>query len=101
MNNVIMTGILDGDAQLVYEHSDGKKSLYKFKLRIPKPFKNKQGKIEEDVINIKIWSGNLDDEAILHDQASVGIEGRVQSYQTKDLKNFYNEIFAHRIFYLA
>jgi single-strand DNA-binding protein len=54
MNNVIMTGILDGDAEVIYENNDKKKSLYRFKMRIPKPFKNKNGEIGEDIINIKV-----------------------------------------------
>jgi single-strand DNA-binding protein len=75
--------------------------LYRFKMRIPKPFKNKNGEIGEDIINIKVWSGNLEDEAILHDQANIGIEGRIQSFPSKDMKSVFNEILAHRVYYLG
>ncbi|ATG97319.1 single-stranded DNA-binding protein [Mesoplasma lactucae] len=102
MNNVIMMGTLEGDAEVIYTSPDGNKSLYKFLLKVPKPYKSKDGtNPPEDLVNIKVWSTQLTDEYILHDQAYVGIEGRINSYAGKDYKNVVNDIIANKVIYLA
>ncbi|AHI53686.1 single-stranded DNA-binding protein [Spiroplasma sabaudiense Ar-1343] len=100
MNNVIVIGQMEGEPQIVYTSKDGEKKLYKFTLRTPKPFKNKMGEIIDDFINIKAWSNTVIDEFGLHDQAYLGIEGRIQSFGNSDLSTFANEIIASKIIYL-
>lgn len=104
MNNVIMMGTLEGDAEIVYTTPDGNKSLYKFLLKVPKPYKPKEKhdyEHHDDLISVKVWSTQLTDEFILHDQACVGIEGRVNSYASKDFKTISNDIIANKVFYLS
>lgn len=100
MNLVNIIGQLEGDATVAYTSKDGEKKLYKFVVKVPKPYKSKE--VDSlDYINIKAWSNAVDDEFLLHDQAVVGIEGRIQSFTSNnDLANIRNEIFASRILYL-
>ncbi|WP_434323906.1 single-stranded DNA-binding protein [Mycoplasma capricolum subsp. capricolum] len=100
MNLVSIIGQLDGDATIAYTSKDGEKKLYKFVVKVPKPYKAEE--VDSlDYINIKAWSDAVDDEFLLHDQAVVGIEGRIESFTSNnDLANIRNEIFATRILYL-
>ncbi|CBW54136.1 Conserved hypothetical protein, putative single strand binding protein [Mycoplasma mycoides subsp. capri LC str. 95010] len=100
MNLVNIIGQLEGDATVAYTSKDGEKKLYKFIVKVPKPYKSKE--VDSlDYINIKAWLNAVDDEFLLHDQAVVGIEGRIQSFTSNnDLANVRNEIFASRILYL-
>jgi single-strand DNA-binding protein len=54
MNNVNIVGIVDGDAEMVYQSREGGKSLFKFKVRVTRTFKNKLGEFQDDIINIKV-----------------------------------------------
>ncbi|EOA07461.1 MULTISPECIES: single-stranded DNA-binding protein [Mycoplasma] len=100
MNLVNIIGQLEGDATIAYTSKDGDKKLYKFVVKVPKPYKVKEGD-GVDYINVKAWSNTVDDEFLLHDQAVIGIEGRIQSFTSNnDLTNVRNEIFANRILYL-
>ncbi|MCK8462214.1 single-stranded DNA-binding protein, partial [Mycoplasma capricolum subsp. capricolum] len=77
MNLVNIIGQLEGDATVAYASKDGEKKLYKFVVKVPKPYKSKEvGSL--DYINIKAWSDAVDDEFLLHDKDKVvvGIEGR-------------------------
>jgi len=101
MNNVNIVGIVDGDAEMVYQSREGGKSLFKFKVRVTRTFKNKLGEFQDDIINIKVWSTTLEDESMLHDQATLAIEGRIQSFLSKDQKNICNEVIADKVVYLV
>ncbi|ABC01251.1 single-stranded DNA-binding protein [Mycoplasma capricolum] len=100
MNLVNIIGQLEGDATVAYTSKDGEKKLYKFVVKVPKPYKSKE--VDSlDYINIKAWSNAVDDEFLLHNKAVVGIEGRIESFTSNnDLTNIRNEIFATRIIYL-
>ncbi|WP_026389725.1 single-stranded DNA-binding protein [[Acholeplasma] multilocale] len=100
MNLVNIIGQLEGDADIVYESKNGEKRLYKFTIKVPKSFKNKDGEILDDYINVKAWSSIVEDDGILHDQAVVGVEGRIQSFANNDMSAYYNEVVANRILYL-
>ncbi|WP_027063158.1 single-stranded DNA-binding protein [Mesoplasma seiffertii] len=100
MNLVNIIGQIEGDAEVAYTSKDGSKKLYKFIVKVPKPFKSKAGREHEDFINIKAWSTAVKDEYALHDQAIVGIEARVQSFGNAESTHYGNEIVANRIIYL-
>ncbi|QVK02456.1 single-stranded DNA-binding protein [Mycoplasma mycoides] len=99
MNVVNIVGQIEGDATVAYTSKDGEKKLYKFIVKVPNPHSSDKNSF--DYINIKAWSNTVDDEFLLHDQAVVGIEGRIQSFTSNnDLANIRNEIFASKILYL-
>ncbi|ATZ17421.1 single-strand DNA-binding protein [Williamsoniiplasma luminosum] len=99
MNNVNIIGQIEGDAQIAYTSQDGARKLYKFVLRVPRPFK-KNDEVIDDLINVKCWSTKIEDEDNLHDQAYVGIEGRIQSFGNEEFKTPVNEVIAFKILYL-
>ncbi|WP_434333531.1 single-stranded DNA-binding protein [Mycoplasma capricolum subsp. capricolum] len=99
MNVVNIVGQIEGDATVAYTSKDGEKKLYKFIIKVPN--QNSSDENSFDYINIKAWSNTVDDEFLLHDQAVVGIEGKIQSFTSNnDLTNIRNEISATRILYL-
>ncbi|ADR24473.1 single-strand binding family protein [Mycoplasma leachii PG50] len=100
MNVVNIIGQLEGDATVAYTSKDGEKKLYKFVVKVPKSYKTEE--VDSlDYINIKAWSNAVDDEFLLHNQAVVAIEGRIESFiSNNDLTNIRNEIIANRILYL-
>lgn len=100
MNLVQIVGQLEGDATIEYVSKDRDKKLYKILLKVPKPYKAKPGE-DIDYIIVKAWPNTIDDEFLLHDQAVIAIEGRIQSFvSNNDLTNVRNEIFANKILYL-
>gem|GEM_PF-5648254 len=54
MNNVTIIGQLEGDLQMVYNSKDGDKKLYKFVLKVQRPYKSKNGTAVSDYINVKV-----------------------------------------------
>ncbi|ATZ18822.1 single-strand DNA-binding protein [Williamsoniiplasma somnilux] len=100
MNNVNIIGQIEGDATVAFASEDGAKKLYKFLLRVPRTYKKKNGELAEDLINIKCWSNSVDDEFSLHDQAFIGIEGRIQSFGNSEHSNYANEVLATKVVYL-
>lgn len=99
-----MIGQIEGDAKITYTTENGEHKLYKFVLRVPRlnrrsTNENHEGK-HHDFINVKCWSSKIEDEDNLHDQAFVGIEGRLQSYGGNDHKIYGNEVIATKILYL-
>lgn len=100
MNSVTMIGQIDGDARITYTSEDGQRRLYKFVLRVPRPSRKKGEENGADFINVKCWSSKVEDEDNLHDQAYIGVEGRIQSFGNGEYKNFGNEVIATKILYL-
>lgn len=100
MNNVTIIGQIEGDAKIAYTTEDGAHKLYKFVLKVPRYPKKGTSERHEDFINIKCWSSKLEDEDNLHDQAYVGVEGRLQSFGNGDYRNYGNEVIATKILYL-
>lgn len=100
MNLVNIIGQLEGDAEIAYTSKDGNSKLYKFIVRVPNTSRNKAVKKEDDLITIKAWSSAINDEFALHDQAIIGIEGKIHSSQNKETLNVFNEIYANRVLYL-
>ncbi|AHI58120.1 hypothetical protein P344_03925 [Spiroplasma mirum ATCC 29335] len=33
----------------------------KFLLKVQRPFKNREGNYDEDIVNFKVWTNNIDD----------------------------------------
>lgn len=100
MNNVNIIGLIEGDAIVSYTSEDGNKKLYKFTLRVPRNYKKKNGDVADDMVNVKCWSNTLEDEFALHDQAYIGIEGRIQSFGNGEYAHFANEVLANKVVYL-
>ncbi|PPE06804.1 single-stranded DNA-binding protein [Mesoplasma corruscae] len=101
MNLVNIIGQIEGDAEVAYTSKDGNSKLYKFIVRVPNKSKNKTYHKEDDLINVKAWSTVIEDEFSLHDQAIIGIEGKIHSSKGKDSTNIFNEIYANRVLYLS
>lgn len=101
MNNVNIIGQIEGTPQLVFNSKNGEKKLFKFILRVPRNYKNKDGIITDDFINVKVWSNVLGDEYEYYDQSFVGIEGRIISFGLTDSVTYGNEIVANKIIHIA
>lgn len=103
MNNVLIVGQIEGDAKVAFTTSNGINKLYKFVIKVPRPYYQIDSeRIVCDFVNVKCWSTKLEDEDNLHDQDYVGIEGRIQSFggNNKDFKKYGNEVIATKITYL-
>ncbi len=101
MNNVNIIGQIEGTPQLVFNSKNGEKKLFKFILRVPRNYKNKDGIITDEFINVKVWSNVLGDEYEYYDQSFVGIEGRIISFGSTDSVTYGNEIVANKIIHIA
>ncbi|UNF62212.1 MULTISPECIES: single-stranded DNA-binding protein [Spiroplasma] len=69
----------------------------KFLLKIQRPFKNKDGNYDSDLVNVKVWTNNIDDLDIsLRDKAIIAVKGRIQSFRSNnfDEENYYNRLLA-------
>lgn len=101
MNNVTIIGQLEGDLQMVYNSKDGDKKLYKFVLKVQRPYKSKNGTAVSDYINVKVWNNVLGDEYEYFDQSFVVIEGKIVSFGLTDSQNYGNELVANKIMQLG
>jgi len=101
MNNVTIIGQLEGDLQMVYNSKDGDKKLYKFVLKVQRPYKSKNGTAVSDYINVKVWNNVLGDEYEYFDQSFVVIEGKIVFFGLTDSQNYGNELVANKIMQLG
>ncbi|QGS51751.1 single-stranded DNA-binding protein [Spiroplasma tabanidicola] len=97
MNNVTIIGQIEELPQVIYNSKTGEKKLYKLVLKVPRGYRNKDGKQQEDFINVKVWSNVLGDEYEYFDQSLVGIEGKLVSYGLSDATSYGNELVASKI----
>ncbi|ELL44153.1 MULTISPECIES: single-stranded DNA-binding protein [Spiroplasma] len=104
MNQVILVGQVEGTYEIIYDKKEAERKLMKFLLKIQRPFKNKDGNYDSDLVNVKVWTNNIDDLDIsLRDKAIIAVKGRIQSFRSNnfDEENYYNDIIADRVTYLS
>jgi len=102
MNHVILVGTVDKCPEIILKNSKRNNKLIKFRLKTEKPFRNKEGDVLEDFINVKVWDNNIDDiYTILEVNNVVGVRGRISSFKTPKSSDFYNEIIADRLFFIS
>jgi single-strand DNA-binding protein len=97
MNNVSIIGQLEGEPELVYNSKQGDKKLYKLVVKVPKKGKQATEQKVDDFINVKAWSNVLGNELDFYDQAIIGIEGKITSFETQNHEYYVNEVVASRI----
>ncbi|WP_236608000.1 single-stranded DNA-binding protein [Spiroplasma chrysopicola] len=103
MNQVMLVGQVEGSYEIVYDKKESERKLMKFLLKVQRPFKNRDGHYDNDLVNIKVWTNNIDDLDIsLQDKAMIIVKGRVQSYRSNNYDDdiYYNEIIADKVTYL-
>ncbi|QBQ07530.1 single-stranded DNA-binding protein [Spiroplasma gladiatoris] len=100
MNNVTVIGQIEELPQVIYNSKSGDKKLYKFVLKVPRGYKTKDGKEQQDFINVKVWGNILGDEYEYFDQSLVGVEGKLVSYGLSDATSYGNELVASKIMQL-
>ncbi len=105
MNYVFLVGSVDQNPEIILHNNNRKSKLIKFRMKVEKPYKAKNGEILEDFVTVKIWNNKVDDiDTILEVENIIGVKGHISSYKAKDLENtdtFYNEILADKIFYIS
>ncbi|WP_338992469.1 single-stranded DNA-binding protein [Spiroplasma endosymbiont of Seladonia tumulorum] len=104
MNQVILVGQVEETYEIIYDKKEAERKLMKFLLKIQRPFKNKDGNYDNDLVNVKVWTNNIDDLYIsLRDKAIIAVKGRIQSFRFNnfDEENYYNDIIADRVTYLS
>jgi single-strand DNA-binding protein len=97
MNTVSIIGQLEGEPELVFNGKQDDKKLYKLVIRVPKKGKVQPEGRKEDFINIKVWSNVLGNELDYFDQITLGIEGKISSFETQNHEYYVNEVVASRI----
>ena len=88
MNNVNLVGRLTSDPELKYVGDD--KALCKFSIAVSRDYKNKDGVVPTDFINIDLWGKRAEIFCQYASKGSlVGIEGslRIEKYSTKEGEN--------------
>lgn len=78
MNQVVLVGQVQGGPEIIFDKKDLDRKLMRFFVKIKRPFKNKEGDYEDDIVKIKVWTNNVD--ISLKDKAVIGIKGCIQSY---------------------
>lgn len=104
MNQVVLVGQFQGGPEIIFDKKDLDRKLMRFFVKIKRPFKNKEGDYEDDIVKIKVWTNNVDDVDIsLKDKAVIGIKERIQSYDISntDDTNYINEVIADKITHLT
>ena len=102
MNTVSIIGQLKGVPELVYNSKQGNKKLYKLVIKVPKRVASVTDTTKtEDFINVKVWGNVLGDEMDFYDEAVVGIEGKIVSFETQNHEYYVNEVIASRVINLT
>ncbi len=105
MNQVILVGEVCDDAETIFDKKEAETKLMRFHLSVPRPFKNREGRYEEDIIKIKVWSNNVEDSKVsLKKAAIIGVRGRISSYPYTNAEGeelFSNDVIADRVTYLT
>ncbi|QEH61653.1 single-strand DNA-binding protein [Spiroplasma chinense] len=101
MNNVTIIGQIEGMPQMIYNSKTGDKKLYKFILKVPRTYKQKDGSQVDDFINVKAWGNVLGDEYEYFDQSYVGVEGKLVSFGMSDATSYGNELVASKVVQLG
>ncbi|WP_342256180.1 single-stranded DNA-binding protein [Spiroplasma endosymbiont of Poecilobothrus nobilitatus] len=104
MNQVILVRQVEGTYEIIYDKKEAGRKIMKFSLKIQRPFKNKDGNYDSDLVNAKVWTNNIDDlDIILRDKAIIAVKGWIKSFRSNnfDEENYYNDIIADRVTYLS
>lgn len=100
----MLVGQVEGTYEIIYDKKEAERKLMKFLLKIQRLFKNKDGNYDSDLVNVKVWTNNIDDLDIsLRDKAIIAVKERIQSFRSNnfDEENYYNDIIADRVTYLS
>ncbi len=100
----MLVGQVEGPYEIVYDKKETERKLMKFLLKVQRPFKNREGNYDEDIVNVKVWTNNIDDlDVSLRDKAIIAVKGRIQSFKANnfDDESYYNDIIADRVTYLT
>lgn len=54
MNQVMLVGQVEGTYEIIYDKKEAERKLMKFLLKIQRPFKNKDGNYDSDLVNVKV-----------------------------------------------
>lgn len=102
MNQVLVVGIVEKNPEIInLENLKGNK-LIKFRLKTDRPFRNKDGEVIQDYINIKVWQNCIDDvDSILETDNIIGVRGRINSFKSPKDDFYYNEVIAERLFFIS
>lgn len=103
MNQVILVGEVQGRADIIFNKKESDHKLMRLYVKVKRPFKNKEGEYDDDIIKVKVWTNNIDDvEVSLKDKSVIGIKGRISSFNiSNDEENYINEVIADKITYLT
>lgn len=103
MNKVILVGRLTRDPEI--RTMPNGNSVASFTLAINRNFKNKDGNIDADFINISVFGRQVDSIGKYVSKGSqVGVEGRIQtrSYDAQDgTKRYVTEVIADRVEFMG
>lgn len=103
MNRVVLVGRLTKDPELRSTNSG--LSVSSFTVAVNRNFKNKEGVVEADFINVSIFGKQADNvHKYCFKGSQVGIEGRIQtrSYDAEDgSKRYVTEVIADNIEFLS
>jgi single-strand DNA-binding protein len=103
MNKVVLVGRLTKDPELRTTNSG--LSVSSFTLAVNRNFKNKEGNIEADFINISIFGKQADNvHKYCFKGSQIGVEGRIQtrSYNAEDgSKRYVTDVVADNVEFLG
>lgn len=103
MNKAILVGRMTKDPEL--RATSANMNVTTFSLAINRTFKNKEGNVEADFINIVVFGNQADNVAKYCSKGSqVGVEGRIQTrnYEAQDgTKRYVTEVIADRVEFLG
>ena len=101
MNNVILIGRLTNDLEL---KEVGEAKVISFSLAVPRSYKNKDGEVDTDFINCRLWDGIAKNaEEFCKKGDLLGVKGRIETrnYEKDEKINYVTELIAEKITFLS